>query len=252
MRETSKTVHLPLPDERLGQPRADSAEAAVRNRRRSSLRTRLALVWHLLVAALIAITILAIMGAPEERTMGDAQRVVYVHVAVAWLGLLGFLAMAVTSLIYLLRRQLKWDQWSQAAGELGWLCCSLTLITGSLWAHAAWGTWWTWEPRLVASFILWSLYSGYLLIRGNIADPHQRARLASVVAILGVLDVPLVVMATRWFRGMHPVAPEMEPGMRLVLLLSVVSFTAFMATLTIHRRRQICMEQMVAQLEMTC
>ncbi len=205
------------------------------------------IAWHSVLALLMVGMILAVMAAPEERTMGDAQRVVYIHVAVAWLGLLGFLVTAGTSVAYLMRRELKWDEWSQAAAETGWLCCSLTLITGSLWAHAAWGTWWTWEPRLVASFILWSLYSGCLLLRSNIHDPHQRARLGSLVAIFGALDVPFVVMATRWFRGMHPVTPEMEPSMRLVLLLSVISFTALFATITAHRRRQIGFEHLVGQ-----
>jgi len=204
--------------------------------------------WHLLVAMLLAAAILAVTSAPMEQSMGHAQRVLYVHVSVAWLGLLGFIVMAAASVAYLLRRDLAWDYWSQSAGELGWLCCSLTLVTGSLWAHAAWGTWWTWEPRLLSSFILWALYSSYLLIRSGIPDAHHRARLSAVVAVLGVLDVPLVMMATRWFRGMHPVTPQMEPSMRAVMLLAVVSFTALFATLFLHRRTQIQLEHRVLTL----
>jgi heme exporter protein C len=205
--------------------------------------------WHVLLAAFLAAAIGAVVWAPLEETMGNAQRVLYIHVSMAWLGLLGFVAMAATGLAYLLRRDLKWDHWSQSAAELGWLCCSLTLVTGSLWAHAAWGTWWTWDPRLLTAFVLWALYCGCLLIRGGISDPHHRARLAAVVAILGVCDVPLVIMATRWFRGMHPVSPEMEPAMRVVLLVTVLSVTALVATLFVHRRRQIRLEYAVAQLE---
>ena len=90
--------------------------------------------------------------------MGDAQRIVYVHVAVAWLGLLGFVhRWPARRADVSLRRDLAWDHWSQAAAELGWLCCGLTLVTGSLWAHAAWGTWWTWDPRLTTAFILWAI-----------------------------------------------------------------------------------------------
>jgi heme exporter protein C len=207
------------------------------------------LIWHFVLAILLATTIVAVATAPAEQTMGDAQRVLYVHVAVAWLSLLGFVVMAATATMYLLCRKLSWDHWSQSAGELGWLSCSLTLITGSMWAHAAWGTWWIWEPRLLSSFILWALYSSYLLVRSSIPDAHRRARLSGIVAILGVIDVPLVLMATRWFRGMHPVAPEMEPGMRIVLLVTAATFTLLFATLFVHRREQIELEFHLLQLE---
>lgn len=199
----------------------------------------------LVAAALAAIFFVA----PTERTMGVAQKIVYLHVAVAWLGLVGFILVAVTGLGYLVRRNLAWDRWSLAAAELGWMCCGLTLVTGSLWAHEAWGTWWTWEPRLTAAFILWAIYSGYLILRASVEDPHQKARVAAVLAIVGVLDVPLVVMATRWFRGIHPVSPEMEPSMHGVLLLSVVAMTALFAVLVVRRGRQLRLEAAVEAIE---
>jgi len=181
----------------------------------------------------------ACLLAPTESTMGHAQRIIYVHVPVAWLGLVGFLVMAGSGLAYLSRRNLAWDHWFQAAGELGWLCCGLTLATGSLWAHEAWGTWWEWDPRLTTAFILWAVYSGVLLVRAGIDDPHRRARVGAVLAVLGALDVPLVVMATRWFRGLHPATPEMAPWMRLTLLICVAAFTVFFAWLANRRREQL-------------
>lgn len=206
--------------------------------------------WNLLAGLLLAAALLAICCfAPAERTMGDAQRIVYVHVSVAWLGLLGFLVMAGAGLAYLLRRNLAWDHWACAAAELGWLCSGLTLLTGAVWAHAAWGTWWTWDPRLTTTFVLWAAYSGYLLVRGSLDDPHRRARLSAVLAVAGALDIPLVVMATHWFRGIHPVAPAMEPRMRAVLLLSVASFTLFFALLLARRRAQLHLERQAAALE---
>jgi heme exporter protein C len=207
-------------------------------------------LFGLLAVALLAGALAAIfLVAPRESTMGDAQRILYVHVAMAWIALLGMLVTAGGGILYLLRRNLAWDYWSQAAAELGWLSNTLTLITGSLWAHSAWGIWWTWDPRLTAAFILWTIYCGYLLVRSGQDDPHRRARLAAVVAVVGLLDVPLVVMATRWFRGVHPVAPQMEPSMRLTLLLSAVGFTAFFALLLARRRAQLHLEQRLAELE---
>ena len=204
----------------------------------------------LLLASLTVIPIASVIGlAPTEATMGHSQRVLYVHVSVAWLSLIGFIVVAVSGLLYLLRRDLRWDQWAQASAELGWLCACLTLVTGSLWAHAAWGTWWTWDPRLVTSFILWALYGGYLVSRGNLDDPHSRARVAAVLAIVGVLDVPLVIMATRWFRAIHPVSPKMEPSMRLALMLTVAGFTALTALLVVCRRDQLQLESVLGELE---
>ena len=175
----------------------------------------------LLAAAAPAIALLA----PTEVTMGDAQRIVYFHVPVAWLGLLGLLIMAGAGAMYLRRRNLWWDQCSQAAAELGWLYCGLTLVTGSLWARNAWGTWWTWDPRLTSAFVLWMIYSGCLLLRAQVDETHRRARLSAVLAILGALDIPLVVVAAHWFRGIHPPSVAMDPAMHAVLLWSTVGFT---------------------------
>ncbi len=191
-------------------------------------------------AVMIATAFVAIFFvAPTEETMGDAQRIVYLHVSVAWMGLASFVLMAATGGMYLARRKLAWDHWSRAALEIGWLCSSLTLATGSLWAHSAWNTWWTWDPRLTTAFVLWAMYSAALVIRSGIEDPHRRARIGAVVAIVGVLDVPLVIMATRWFRGIHPKSPHMEPTMQLVLAISVVCFTVFFTVLLLLRSAQL-------------
>ena len=179
---------------------------------------------------------------PADSAMGDAQRIVYVHVSVAWLSLVGFLVMAGTGIQYLRHRDLTWDCWSQSAAELGWLTCTLTLVTGAHWAHEAWGTWWTWDPRLTTAFILWMLYSACLTIRVSVKDSHRRAKFSAVVAIVGLLDIPFVTMATTWFRGIHPVAPDMEPAMRIVLVATAIGYAVFLGLLLIQRQRQIQLE----------
>ncbi|MCA9139401.1 MAG: cytochrome c biogenesis protein CcsA [Planctomycetales bacterium] len=202
-----------------------------------------------LVGVLLAIAIAAVYIAPSEQTMGDAQRVMYVHISVAWLALLGFAVMAICGWRYLVTRNLWWDQWAIAIGEVGWMCSTLTLVTGSLWAHAAWGTWWTWDPRLVTSFVLWAIYSGNLTLRSGLEDANTRARLCSVMAIIGLADVPLVVMATRWFRGVHPVSPDMEPAMRYTLVANIAGWTALMIHLVVRRRRLLVLQSQVAELQ---
>ena len=150
--------------------------------------------------------------------MGTAQRIVYIHVSVAWMGLASFVLMAVTGGMYLFRRDLAWDHWSRAALEIGWLCCSLTL------AHRfAVG-----PCRLEHLVDLGPALDDRLCPVGHVfrgpGAPQRRGRPAppgadgAIVAIVGVLDVPLVIMATRWFRGIHPKSPHMEPTMRVVPL----------------------------------
>jgi heme exporter protein C len=192
-----------------------------------------------LAAGLAIVGWMIFVFAPREVTMGDVQRIVYLHVAVAWCGLAGCLAMGITGALYLLKGTPRWDEWSQAAGEMGWLCTTLTLATGSLWAHEAWNTWWTWEPRLTASLILWMLFAAYFLVRSNIESAERRARVGAVLAVLTLADLPLVVMATRWFRGIHPVSPEMDWRMRLVLLMTVLSFTLLFGWMVKVRRNQL-------------
>lgn len=187
--------------------------------------------------------------APREISMGDVQRIVYLHVAVAWCGLAGCVAMGLAAGAYLATSDSRWEHWSSAAGEVGWLCATLTLVTGSLWAHEAWNTWWTWEPRLTASLILWLAFAGRALVRASIEDDRRRARIAAVLSIVALADVPLVLLATRWFRGMHPVTPEMDPRMRIALLASVVCWTLLFAMLAVLRRNQLRVSERITLLE---
>jgi heme exporter protein C len=151
--------------------------------------------------------------------------------------------------VYLVRRDVRWDHWSQAAGEVGWLCSSLTLITGSLWARQAWGVWWTWEPRLTSSLVLWFIYMGFFVVRASLEDPQRRARVGAVFALVGVADVPLVLLATRLYRGVHPITPEMDPRMRLTLLTAGIAFLAFFALVACLRRQQLEVAEQCACLE---
>lgn len=216
-------------------------QALISNRPKWS---QLLLLWMLAPALLMIF-----LYAPTESTMGEVQRVVYLHVSMAWCGLGGCLVMGACGIVYLFRRDLVWDHWSQAAAEVGWLCSTLTLATGSLWARQAWGVWWTWEPRLTSTLILWLIFMGYFVTRASLEEPQRRARISAMLALLGVADVPLIVVATRWFRGVHPVAPEMDPRMQLTLVVAGVSFFAFFAVLTFLRRQQLELSEQCACLE---
>jgi len=192
------------------------------------------------VLSLLAGAILMMfLYAPTEATMGHAQRILYLHVSVSWCGLAACLTMGACSAAYMIRRNLVWDYWSQASTEVGCLCFTITLASGSLWAHEAWGVWWTWEPRLTSALVLWLILAGICLARASVDDLQSRARTGAVLAVLAVCDLPILIMATRWFRGVHPIAPQMDPRMRIVLLGAMLGFTAFFALLIRQRRSQI-------------
>jgi heme exporter protein C len=206
---------------------------------------------HALAGALVAAAIVGIFFvAPTEKTMGDVQRIVYIHVAVAWFSLAACLGMSAAAIGYLATRNLAWDHWSKAAAEVGWLAASLTLVTGSLWARAAWNTWWTWDPRLTTVFLLWAIYAGCLLVRSGVDEPHRAARLGAVLAVVALVDLPMVFLATRWFRGIHPAAPAMAPVMRAVLALSACGVGMVFVLLLVHRRAQLALAHRLESLEL--
>ncbi|MCY2989855.1 MAG: cytochrome c biogenesis protein CcsA [Planctomycetota bacterium] len=203
----------------------------------------------LMVSLLLVAMLVLFAWAPEEGESNEVQRIAYLYVSVAWCGVGAFVFVGAVGAIYLVRRNLSWDHWSQAAAETGWLCTTLTLITGVMWAHETGNTWWTWDPRLLVALVMWLIYGGYFLLRAGLGEPQRRARMSAVLGVLGIVDIPLVVASTRWFWGIAPEAVETPPHVRLVLLVSVLGFTAFFAFLTMQRRWQLGLEQQVAALE---
>jgi heme exporter protein C len=167
--------------------------------------------------------------APTEAESGDIQRIFYIHVPLAWVSLAAFTSVFVFSVLYLARRNQRFDTMAAASAEVGIIFTSLFLLTGSLWAKPAWGTYWTWDARLTSSLILWFIYLGYLLIRWLAAGEERRARLAAVVAVIGFIDIPAVVLAIVLWRTQHPDPLVFGGGlsgeMTLVLVISIIAFT---------------------------
>jgi heme exporter protein C len=177
--------------------------------------------------------------APTDAIEGLSQRIFYFHVPVAWLAMLSFLIVALGGIVYLWRDDERWDWLALAAAELGAVCTTLTLITGSLWGRATWGTWWTWDARLTTSLILWFLYIGYLMLRSYLGKTRTGARAGAVLAIVGAIDVPIIYESVNWWRTLHPSAEigtpgALPPSVVLVLMLALASFTLFYVVLLIQ------------------
>ncbi|PZN07205.1 MAG: cytochrome C assembly protein [Bacillota bacterium] len=211
--------------------------------------------WLTPVAFLTSVTALymALRYAPPERFMGNVQRIFYFHVAAAWVGFLAFTIVFIASLAYLRRSEERWDRLAAAAAELGVLFTTITLLMGSLWARAVWGVWWTWDPKLTTTLILWFLYAGYLLVRAAVDDRRQRGRFAAVLGVVGFLNVPVVYMSSVWWTSIHPVLRNqaemtLAPAMRAALQAAVVAFTLLFVVLLVLRVRLARLADAVGEL----
>lgn len=169
---------------------------------------------------------------PTEVSQGISQRIFYVHVPAAWTSFLAFGLCALTSGMYLWLRDERLDRAALAAAEGGMVFATIMLITGPLWGKIAWGTYWTWEPRLTLTLLMWFIFLGYFMVRSSSENPEKGRRFAAVVAIVGALDIPFIHLSVLWFRSLHPqpvvVKPEGPtlPGeMLTVLMSSLVVFT---------------------------
>jgi heme exporter protein C len=176
--------------------------------------------------------------ARPDRVQGDAARIVYFHVPIAWVAFLAFTVVFVASIAYLRTGNARWDHLGRASAEVGVVFTTLALITGAIWGYPIWGTWWSWDPKLTTTLILWFLYLAYLMVR-SYAEPPRGARYAAILGIVGFVDVPIVYLSSYWWRTLHPqpvIGPlaEQQPSTSIVwvLLISLAAFTVLYAFLT--------------------
>ncbi|MGY1840557.1 MULTISPECIES: cytochrome c biogenesis protein CcsA [unclassified Modestobacter] len=193
--------------------------------------------------AAVGALVLGLVVAPEDAVQGSAQRLMYVHVPAAWVAYLAFATVLVCSVAYLLRRDLRWDRYAQAAAELGVGLTALAIGLGMLWGRPVWGVWWTWDARLVTTAVLLLVYLAYLGVRRLHDDPHVAARRSAAIGIVAFLNVPLVHFSVVWWRTLHQPptvlgpegSPPIDATMAAALATGVVAFT--LAALLVVRRR---------------
>ena len=159
------------------------------------------------LAVLVALYLALVYAPPATNLVGAAQiaqRIFYFHVPSAWVGYLALFVAFVASALFLVRREARWDGIALASVEIGLVFITEAIITGSIWAKATWGVWWTWEPRLTTSAVLWVIYASYLTLRQAMEEEGRGARVAAVYSVLGFVAVPINFMAIRWWRTVHP------------------------------------------------
>ncbi len=162
--------------------------------------------------------------APIESVMRLPQKIFYLHLPLAWWGLISFFVVFLASIAYLRTRSHRWDALAGSSAEVGLVLAVLALVTGSLWGKPAWGVWWTWDARLTTTLVMCFIYAGYLILRGLDMQPDRRAQLAAVVGIVAFLDVPLVFFSARLWSYIHPPSITLEPEMKTTVIACVLAF----------------------------
>ncbi|HWZ42059.1 MAG TPA: cytochrome c biogenesis protein CcsA [Candidatus Saccharimonadales bacterium] len=196
-------------------------------------------LYRFLVLVVLAVlsygTYMALVTAPTEETMGDAQRIFYYHVPAAVTAYTMFFINFVASILYLWKRSRVADTLAHACAEVGLVFATVVLITGPIWAHFAWGSWWAWDMRLTTFLVLWLLYLSYLVLRQS-AEPGTSSVLASALAVIAFLDVPFNYLANRLFSTIHPPPVTLTaPMMKITLSVNMLAFMAFGALIAWFR-----------------
>lgn len=183
---------------------------------------------------------IAVFSAPLDLRQGDFAKIVFVHPPLAFVAYLGFALTALGGAFYLGKRSERWDRFAQASAEVGVLFCTLMLLTATIWAKAAWGKWWSWDPRTTVTLVLYLTYLAYLLLRAFSEGSERAARFASVYGIAGLFVIPLnyFAIALAGGRAIHPEnlsRGSLGPGMRLPFWLGVAAALAAFCFLLVRR-----------------
>ena len=206
------------------------------------------------VATILGLGWLAVFGlliSPADVVQGSYARLLYVHVPSAWLAYLAFGVTGLASAAYLWPRtqNLQWDRIAGASAEVGVVFMAITLVSGSLWGKVTWGTYWTWDSRLTTTAFLFVTYIGYLAVRDLGGSHDQRARRSAVLALLAMLEVPLVHFSVQWWRPLHQSETIERGGLKGLMLFSffvgMVTFTLLYLWLVMHRQRLIALNDIV-------
>lgn len=207
---------------------------------------------------LVGIAWLLVFGlgfSPADVNQGESVRILYVHVPSAWLAYLAFVVTAVSSACYLFSKQhaLGWDRLAGASAEVGVLFMAITIAVGALWGRLTWGVFWEWDARLTTTAFLLVTYIGYLAVRRLGGTQHQRAKRSAILALLAVLEIPLVHWSVKLWRSLHQEATVLRPDgdvkmdglMLFTLFVGIIAFTLMYVWLVIHRQRTMAAEDLL-------
>ena len=203
-------------------------------------------------SALLILNLYTIFVAlPDEAAQGAIYRIIFFHVPAAATFMFAAFASMVASVLFLARKDFRYDAFAEGVTEVGLVFGAVNLLTGMIWARVIWGIWWAWDARLTFMLISWLMYAGYLMLRQAIDEPTQRARFASVLSILTFPGVIITYKAIDWWRTQHPgpvlsvrgAKGAMDPAMEQALYLNILAVLLMAIVMLAVRMRQEGMQR---------
>jgi heme exporter protein C len=186
----------------------------------------------------------ALFASPADEKQGEGVRIMYVHVPSAWMALFVYVLVAAASAVALIWKHPLADLFAKSASPLGAGFTLLALVTGSLWGKPMWGTWWVWDARLTSVLVLFFLYLGHIGLMNAFDDATRGARSAAILALVGVVNVPIIKFSVDWWNSLHQPAsvirlsgPTIHISMLIPLLLLAFGFTFYFATMVLVRMK---------------
>ena len=186
------------------------------------------------ISTLISGLYFGLFDSPKDYQQGDAVRIMYVHVPSAWLASFLYFSLAISCVFYLVWKHPLADLVSSSIAPIGALFSALTLVTGSLWGKPMWGTWWVWDARLTSMLVLFFFYLGYILLSNAYERKIDGSKTASVLAIVGLINLPIVKFSVDWWHTLHQPAsiikiggPSIDDKMLLPLILMIFALSFF-------------------------
>ena len=196
--------------------------------------------------SLVGLVVLAVFGlviTPPDAQLGESVRILYMHVPTVSVAYLAFVITAVGSAMYLWKRSEAWDLLAASSAEIGVIFFGLTIFNGMMWGKVTWGVYWRWEPRLVATTVLFLTYLGYLVARSIPGSPRTRATISAVIGLMAVVNIPITHFAVDWWRGLHQSStlakldPDMSGTQLFTTFLGFAVFMVLFIWLLVHRFR---------------
>jgi len=207
-------------------------------------------LWGVTAVLLVAGLYYGLFNSPPDYQQGESVRIMYIHVPSAWMSMFIYVVMAGAAAIGLIWNVKIFEVLASSCAPIGASFTFLALATGSLWGKPMWGTWWAWDARLTSELILLFLYIGFMSLQASIDDPKRAARAAAILALVGVVNIPVIHFSVEWWNTLHQPAsvtrmgkPAIHPQILVPLLLMAVAFKTYFAALVLTRMRAEVLER---------
>ena len=207
-------------------------------------------LWGLAAVLAAAGLWVGLVVAPTDFQQGDSYRIIFIHVPAAWMSMLIYVVMAFWAGLGLVLNTRLSSMMATALAPTGALMTFIALWTGALWGKPTWGTWWVWDARLTSELLLLFLYLGFMALQAAADDPRRADRAGAIVALVGVVNVPIIYFSVKWWNTLHQgstinmtKAPSMASIMLVGMLLMVFAFWAYSIAAALQRVRAIILER---------